>query len=159
MSKNSVFRQRTTTCRQISAVRAVRIAFLLSLFASIVGHDLSRLKPSVLSLFRRSGAIICFNGWRLKRDKSCPTVDTLVFRARQNVINRTPPAGACRLILCYSYPEQEYYKRNRLSFIRQIISAIQLLKNVNKINISLRKLANIFSLIYLWRCNIKMISH
>ena len=44
-TKNSVFRQRTTTRRQISAVRAVRMAFLLSLFASIIGHDLSRLSP------------------------------------------------------------------------------------------------------------------
>ena len=35
--KTSVFRQRTTTHRQISAVRAVRIAFLLSLFAYVVG--------------------------------------------------------------------------------------------------------------------------
>ena len=36
--KTSVFRQRTTTHRQISAVRAVRIAFLLSLFAYVVGE-------------------------------------------------------------------------------------------------------------------------
>ena len=36
-AKIRVFRQRTTTRLQISAVRAVRIAFLLSLFAYVVG--------------------------------------------------------------------------------------------------------------------------
>ena len=51
MLQNSVFRQRMTMRRQISAVRAVRIAFLLNLFASVVGHDLSRLSPVCWSYF------------------------------------------------------------------------------------------------------------
>ena len=82
MPQNSVFRQRITMRWQISAVRAVRIAFLLNLFASVVGAWFITLKPSMLVLFHSSGAIICFNPNRsidrgavlLSKNKSFPTV-------------------------------------------------------------------------------------
>ena len=108
MLQNSVFRQRMTMRRQISAVRAVRIAFLLNLFASIVGawfitFRITRktnnqwqcasvgawfitLKPSVLVLFRSSGAIICFN------------------EGRRNVINQAPSVCTCRLFYAMLIP-------------------------------------------------------
>ena len=86
MLQNSVFRQRMTMRRQISAVRAVRIAFSLNLFASIVGAWFITLKPSVLVLFRSSGAIICFN------------------EGRRNVINQAPSVCTCRLFYAMLIP-------------------------------------------------------
>ena len=102
--QNSVFRQRITMRWQISAVRAIRIAFLLNLFASIVGAWFITLKPVTLGLFRSSGAIICFHGVRLKRDKSRPYVwrDCFPYAAERD--ESRPYAGMCRIFLWIIIP-------------------------------------------------------
>ena len=60
--------------------------------------------PIAMGLFLEHWRDYCFNGGRRNVINHAPTADTLVFRARRNVINYASATGVCRLFYAILIP-------------------------------------------------------
>ena len=115
MPKIRIFRNQTTTRRQISAVCMLRTAFLLILFAFIVGAWFITFHPVRWAYFVPLERLFVFPKGRRNVINHAPTAGALVFCARRNVINHTPQlAHASWFMQCLSRTEVDYHYKKRI---------------------------------------------
>ena len=114
MPKIRIFRNQTTTRRQISAVCMLRTAFLLILFAFIVGAWFITFHPVRWAYFVPLERLFVFPKGRLKRDKSRPYGWRACFLCEAECDKSYPTVGACQLVYAMLIPN-----RGRLSLQKE----------------------------------------